>query len=692
MKPHINKIALYLSTASLIYACNSGGGTANSSPSSSGGSVSIVASQIPANFGNRGNLHDLTGLAVSTLSTSGESNSVIIGYNPSISSMSNQQCYNYIVTPGGVSMDSSFSGSSLSNTLEKNFAIGASAAGTVSTFLKGDISASFSADASSTSLSSANTYVYQLSYPLAFSISSLNSIGIGQTSAEAFGLNCGSNVITATDGVFTVLIEISANSTNQTDSENFNEAITANISDFVSLAEAVGVVNKSASSSASVQVSATIIGGNSTSAQILNAIQESSGTQCLSSGSQSSCQQWNEDINSAVSAAQTSITNEVYAGNISSLHFNLSNTTSLPVNELLSAESISDPFSSSSPGLNQLAKVIRTLSYINLKVEQLMDQIENTAAYQFGGNYSILNGLLQPDYAIMLNNLKNEFNSCLQQGSTCSLTSQTLTNIFKNYSGESSAANQKYLQDNFFALQSVAYYVNYPQVQEWTMADVGSVAQCQNLYMVGQTLYGQCQAYLWIGGWNTGVWDWQTSNPLSLTSCANGSGIWNNNGNLNCDVSNTDTRKSTTIAVSPIVVENTESTPTIAQLLVFNSQAYFNNNSNSVSNNGTGLLFPNTTNLAGLYESTYLTSNIYNKSSSQLSSYISYTMNNQNPGCNMQTNSACAITLNLGANCSLSAYAESIGYYCVNGTNPVYYQPSQVHIEYNSMIPPYLGG
>lgn len=622
----VNNLLLCLGASSVLYACNSGNGSPLTSTSSNGGSVSVATSQIPANFGNRGNPQDFIAPVtnMSVKASSGESSNVIIGYNSSITSMSNQQCYNYTVTPGGVSLNSGFTNASLVNTLEKNFSIGGSIAGSVANIISGNLNASYSSDSSANSFTQSNTYVYQLSYPLTFSGISLNSTGTSMLGeSTTYGLNCGSNVITSVPGNFTVFIEILANSDNSTDSQNFKQALSANVSSFAGLAESVGYANSNASSGASVQVSVTIVGGNSSNSQILTVLQESTGQQCLKTGNTSTCEQWNSDISSALTAAQSSISSEVSAGNVSSLHFDLAKVTSVPVSDLISSVNAVDPYTTTSSTLIQLSNLIKTLNYINLRTTTLMNQIGTNLAYQVAGNYAMLDGVVAPGFSTLLQNLASQVTQCIDDGASCTLTSQTLADLFKNYSGQPSS-NLKYLENNFYALQTVGYYNYQPQLT--------------------------------------------VTAPVAST-----------------------TSNGTVVSVTPMIVENTSGSTIVPELMVFNSQSYYDNYLAATNSNGVGFVFPNVTDLAALHNNSSISGSWYSNASGQIISpfSVAYLMDNGDLGCNLQTNDACSVTLSVGANCSESGFTAA-GYYCANGTAPIYYQPSQVYIEYNPMVPPYI--
>lgn len=691
-----------------LAACNSGGGTSgDSSGNSASGSVSQAAAvQIPANYGNRGVKadHDAR-LQVNNSSLqaiTSESSSLIVGYNPLINSMSEYQCFNYTTTTDSISVHSKVNQASLSKTLSDHLSLDFSAKGAISTYLSGNAALAYSGDASSGAFSNAATYIYQIKYPLKFGQFSLNSTGQSQASAAQFGLNCGSNVLTSADGNVTIFIEILANSSNDEDSYNFKQALGANIDGFANLAESVGYANSQSSSAANVKVSAMVIGGNTEATQIISAVQEAIGQQCLKTGDSSACEQWNQDISAAIQAEQNSIMNEVNSSNFGSLHLDLSTAQHKMVTAEVPIESAIDPFGKSADALKQMAKVLRVVNYINAKTKALKDQLATNPEYQVSGNYAMLNGVLAPAYNKLTINLNHAFSDCLENGVNCNLNTESIPDLIVKYSDQS-AKNLPYLLSNFYALQTVGTYNLQPNRQMLTSLPPGTYSQsCQDIRIekdINAKDFNTLKASCWTEA--SGALWWYVPARLNDTSLdymnechLPGSNVSNIEGELKCERYNDSTSRphmaATKVSVNPIVVENVEGSSLTPALLVFNADPFYDNNIAATNNNGVGFLFGNVNGLAG----TYLNSNVigqwYNKTESQSSSpfYAPYKMFNHSLACNMETNAGCSVMLTVGANCATDGYTAN-GYYCATQSpDTIFQQNSEVHIEYNSLFAP----
>lgn len=701
----IRHIVLGSMTTALL-ACNSGGSSENGNGNSSGGNVnSASAVQIPANYGNRGIKadHDLR-LQESNSSLraiTSESSSLIVGYNPLINSASEYQCFNYTTTTDEISVHSRVNQASLSKTLSEHLSLDFSAKGSVSTYLSGNAALAYSGDASSGSFSQAATYIYQVKYPLKFSQFSLNSVGRSQSSASQFGLNCGSNVLTSADGNVTVFIEILANSSNENDSYNFNQALGANIDGLANLAESVGYANSQSSSAANVKVSAMVIGGNGAAAQIINAVQESTGQQCLKTGNSSACAQWNQDISAAIQAEQNSVESEVSVGNFSSLHLDLNSATHKTVTAEVPIESVIDPFGNSAEGLKQLAKVLRVVNYINAKTKALKDQLATNPEYQISGNYAMLNGILAPAYSKLAANLNDAFSDCLENGIDCHLDTESISGLLTKYSNQT-AKNLSYLISNFYALQTVGTYNLQPNRQILTSLPSGSYSQsCQDIRIekdINANGFNTLKASCWTEA--SGALWWYIPARLNDTSldymneCHSGSNVSNSNGTLTCDKSTDGNSRprlqATKVSVNPIVVENVEGSSPTPALLVFNSHPFYDNNIAATNNNGVGFLFNNVSGLAGIHLNSDIIGQWYSKAINQssLPFYAPYKMFNHSLACNMENNAGCSVMLTVGANCDTDGYTGN-GYYCsTQSPNTIFQQNSEVHIEYNSLFAP----
>ena len=696
------------SLTTALLACNSGGNSSGGGAGTSvGGNVkSAAAVQIPANYGNRGIKADLDlRLQAASnnsffLTATSESNSLIVGYNPLINSASEYQCFNYTTTTDEISVHSKVNQASLSKTLSDHLSLDFSAKGSVSTYLSGNAALAYSGDASSGSFSQAATYIYQVKYPLKFSQFSLNSVGQSQASAAQFGLNCGSNVLTSADGNVTVFIEILANSSNENDSYNFNQALGANIDGFANLAESVGYANSQSSSAANVKVSAMVIGGNGGAAQIINAVQESTGQQCLKTGNSSACAQWNQDVSAAIQAEQNSVESEVSAGNFSSLHLDLNSATHKTVTAEVPIESVIDPFGNSAEGLKQLAKVLRVVNYINAKTKALKDQLAANPEYQISGNYAMLNGILAPAYSKLAANLNDAFSNCLENGIDCHLDTESISGLLTKYSNQT-AKNLPYLISNFYALQTVGTYNLQPNRQILTSLPSGSYTQsCQNRRIEKDNANGfnTLKASCWTEA--SGALWWYVPARLNDTSldyineCLSGSSVSNIEGELKCDLYNDSSSRphmaASKVNVNPIVVENVDGASPAPALLVFNANPFYDNNIAATNNNGVGFLFNNVSGLAGIHLNSDIIGQWYSKAINQSGSpfYAPYKMFNHSLACNMETNAGCSVMLTVGANCVTDGYTAN-GYYCsTQNPDKIFQQNSEVHIEYNSLFAP----